>query len=186
MTTFSALSKLSLGTLTFLFAAFSAQAQKRQILITTVQHIASPPEQVFDVLSDLNRFSEWSPFLVSDPEQKYHVTGESGKVGSTFHWEGVAEKSLGSQTLTAMTETSTLRMDCDIQQPFAGAPIFEYQLKETESGTEVTQTFTLQLSGFSYLMTKIFGVEKQMTTTNQLGMTRLKELLENGKAVAGL
>lgn len=186
MTTFSAISKLSLGTLTFLFAAFSAQAQKRQILITTVQHIASPPAQVFDVLSDLNRFPEWSPFLVTDPEQKYHVTGESGEIGSTFHWEGVAEKSLGSQTISAMTKASSLRMDCEILKPFSGAPVFEYELKETESGTEVTQIFTLQLSGFSYLMTKIFGVKKQMTTTNQLGMTRLKELLENGKAVAGL
>lgn len=186
MTTFSVLSKLSLVTLPFLFAAFSAHAQKRQILITTVQHIASSPEQVFDVLSDLDRFPEWSPFLVSDPEQKYHVTGESGEVGSTFHWEGVTEKSLGSQTLSAMTQASMLQMDCEIQQPFAGAPSFEYQLKETDSGTEVTQTFTLPLSGFSYFMVKLFGVKKQLTATNQLGMTRLKELLENGEAVAGL
>lgn len=185
MTTFSAVTKISLSTITVLLTTFAAQAQ-RQIVITTVQHIEAPADQVFDVLSHLDRFPEWSPFLVSDPDQTYHVSGESGEIGSTFHWEGVGEKSLGSQTISEMEKATSLRMDCDIQKPFAGRPVFEYQLKEVESGTEVTQVFTLQLSGFSYLMTKIFGVEKQMTTTNQLGMTRLTELLENGKAVAGL
>ena len=162
-----------------LFLGLSAlRAQKRSIHIETTQHIEAEPAQVFAILKSLERFPEWSPFLVEDLEQKHHVTGVDGEVGSTFHWEGVAETSLGSQTLSAYQTASHLRFECDIQKPFAGQPVFEYALRPTENGTELIQSFDLPMGGFAYVMTQIFGVKKKMTATNQLGLTRLKTLAE--------
>lgn len=162
--------------------AINVQAQKKAIKITSKVIIDASQAETFNLLRSLERFSEWSPFVVTDPEQKNHVTGVNGELGSTFHWEGVAEKSEGFQTLVAMEAEDYLRMECQIAKPYKSQPVFEYQLTPKAAGVEVVQTFTLQSSGFSRFMMGLFGVKKKMSAMNQLGMDRLKALLEKKNA----
>ena len=89
-------------------------AQQKVIRIVTTQKIEASSTAAFDLLRDFERFPEWSPFVVADPEQKNYVTGKTGQIGSAFHWEGVAEKSEGKQTLTALKDNEYLRMECEI------------------------------------------------------------------------
>jgi len=141
--------RLSLA-ICFFAISFSLSAQKKALKVVSKKEIKAAQVEVYDVLRNLERFPEWSPFIVEDPEQKNYVTGEAGQVGSAFHWEGVAEKSKGLQTLAV------------------------------EDGVvEVTQTFELKCSGFNRFMMKLFGVKKHITKSNELGLTRLKTLLEN-------
>ncbi len=158
--------------------AINVQAQKKAIKITSKVTIAASQAETFNLLRSLEQFPEWSPFVVTDPEQKNHVTGVNGELGSTFHWEGVAEKSEGFQRLAAMKDNAYLRMECQIAKPYKSQPVFEYQLSEQAEGVEVIQTFTLESSGFSRFMMGLFGVKKKMSAMNQLGMDRLKALLE--------
>lgn len=158
--------------------AINVQAQKKAIKITSKVTIDASQAETFNLLRSLERFPEWSPFVVTDPEQKNHVTGVNGELGSTFHWEGVAEKSEGFQTLVAMEGEDYLRMECQIAKPYKSQPVFEYQLSEKTEGIEVVQVFTLETSGFSGFMMGLFGVKKKMSAMNQLGMDRLKVLLE--------
>ncbi|MEL6720509.1 MAG: SRPBCC family protein [Bacteroidota bacterium] len=168
--------------LVLLAIAFLANAQKT-ISITSKTLIDASQEEILAVLKSYEKFPEWSPFLVTDPEQKHQVTGKDGEIGSAFHWEGVAEKSKGFQTLTILEE-DYVKMECTISQPFESNPIFEYHLNETTDGVEVTQEFSVEVGGFSNFMMKLFGVQKQMTATNQLGMERLKEFVENQSSIA--
>jgi len=158
---------------------FTLTTQKRSIKVISKEKITVSKKEVIDLLRNFERFPEWSPFVVTDPEQKNHVTGNIGQVGSVFHWEGVAEESKGTQTLVTIDDTGYLKMECDITVPFESKPIFEYQIEETENGAELTQTFVLKCTGFSYFMMKAFGVEKEITKTNILGLSRLKKLLES-------
>ncbi|MEL7340516.1 MAG: SRPBCC family protein [Bacteroidota bacterium] len=162
----------------------SLRAQKKQIRITSKVLIAAELSEVYDVLRQFERFPDWSPFIVADPEQKHRVEGQNGALGSAFHWEGVGEKSVGYQTLTQLRENEYLRMDCNISVPFESEPVFEYRLRRTPEGVEVTQEFSMEPSGFSRVMMKIFGVEKEIRATNELGLERLKQLLEQPKADA--
>ncbi|MEM9885537.1 MAG: SRPBCC family protein [Bacteroidota bacterium] len=164
--------------LSFVAITVSLSAQQKTIRVVTTQQIEASCEAAFDLLRNFERFPEWSPFVVTDPEQKHHVTGEVGQIGSAFHWEGVAEKSEGKQTLAVLKDNEYLRMECDITKPFKDQPTFEYQLTETANGVVVTQTFELKCSGFSRFMMRLFGVEKQIAATNELGLERLKNLLE--------
>lgn len=163
--------------------AINVQAQKKAIKIVSKVVIDATVAETFNTLRSLERFTEWSPFVVTDPDQKNQVTGVNGELGSTFHWEGVAEKSEGFQTLAAMEGADYLRMECTISKPYKSQPIFEYQLIKKAEGVEVLQTFTLQSSGFSRFMMGLFGVKKKMSAMNQLGMDRLKTLLEKDKVV---
>lgn len=172
-----------LGTVSILMMTHVVNAQKKAITIQTTQFIQASKQQVFEALSHLEQYPKWSPFLVTDPEQKNHVTGEDGQIGSTFHWEGVSEKSEGFQTMAAVDGNKYIRMECTILKPFKGNPVFEYDLQEKDGGVEVVQDFNLKLSGFNHFMTKVFGVEKKMTSTNELGLKRLKDYVEKGAAI---
>ncbi|MEM6264489.1 MAG: SRPBCC family protein [Bacteroidota bacterium] len=169
--------------LVFQFIAVPALAQKT-IDITTTASIHATPEEAFELLTSLKRFPEWSPFIVSDPNQQNHVTGTDGQVGAVFHWEGVDEKSKGQQTLVAATGGTYVRMECEIEVPFEASPVFTYQIDQSPNGIVVTQHFSLPCSGFQRFMMKLFGVPKQVAETNALGMARFKELLEQESAVA--
>lgn len=158
--------------------SFSINAQKKVISITTVEYINASKKDVFNMIKQLERYPEWSPFLITDPKQKHNVTGENGEIGSTFHWEGVTEKSKGHQTLDSLNTNKYLRMSCEIEKPFKGSPVFEYKIVETENGVKLIQDFNLRLSRFSNFMTKLFGVKKKMIASNKLGLKRLKELIE--------
>jgi hypothetical protein len=174
----------ALLTVSFLAIALTFSAQQKVIRIITTQEIGASCEEAFTLLRNFERFPEWSPFIVTDPEQKNYVTGKVGQIGSAFHWEGVAETSKGKQTLTALKDNEYLRMECDITEPFKDQPTFEYQINETPNGIEVSQVFELECSGFSRLMMQLFGVEKQIAATNKLGLSRLKTLLETKTPLA--
>lgn len=155
-----------------------AQAQQTGISITSGTTILASKQEVMDYLRFLERYPTWSPFLVADPEQKHHVTGTDGQVGATFHWEGVAEKSLGAQEIVWIEGQDSIKMACHIMKPFKGHSSFSYQLIEREGAVEVVQHFHLPAKGFTRFMLRLFGVEKQMAETNQLGMDRLKAAVE--------
>ena len=174
----------TLLTVLSLLTSLALSAQQKVIQVVTTQQIEASCEEAFNLLRNFERFPEWSPFIVSDPEQKHYVTGEAGQIGSVFHWEGVAEKSEGKQTLAALKSNEYLRMECDITKPFKDQPTFEYQIHETADGIEITQIFELKCSGFSRFMMRIFGVKKQIAATNELGLIRLKTLLENETQLA--
>lgn len=167
----------------FFATSFTLSAQKKVLKVVSKKNIEAAQVEAYDLLRNFERFPEWSPFIVEDPEQKNYVTGEAGEVGSAFHWEGVAEKSKGLQTLAVADGSQYLRMECDIVKPFKGQPTFEYQITETENGVEIVQTFELKCSGFNRFMMKLFGVKKHIAKTNELGLTRLKTLLENETAL---
>ena len=171
------------GIVILLLVNFSLIAKKREIEISTTEVIAASNREVFELIKQLERFPEWSPFLVTDPNQKNYVTGENGEIGSKFYWEGVDEKSEGIQTLVALENDSYVKMECTITKPFKGNPVFEYHIRSMDDQVELVQDFTLRLSGFAYLITKIFGVEAKMVETNKIGLQRLKVLLESNKSI---
>lgn len=169
-------SMITLGIISFF--ALSLLAQRKSIKITSTEFIEASQQEIFDLLITLEKFPEWSPFVVSDPNQKNYVTGEDGTIGATFHWEGVDEKSLGYQVLAATEGNYYVRMECTLQKPHKGFPVFEYQLIPKDGGVEVVQNFSLKCNGFQKMMMKMFGVKKEMKNINQLGLARMKLLLE--------
>lgn len=166
-----------LSILCFLFIAHSSNAQK-YIRSESNITIDASPQEVYDVIRSLEQFKYWSPFIVEDPNQINYIEGTDGEIGSIFHWEGVDEKSLGSQELTQLIGNEYVRLECDIKKPFKGQPLFEYHLTQTDQGTEVTQKFEVAMKGFSSFMARLFGTKRSIGKTNRLGLARLKEYIE--------
>lgn len=169
---------LRTGITLFIFPLALPLAAQKAIKIVSEVWIDGKQEAVFSKLRSLEQFTDWSPFLVSDPEQKNWVEGTDGQIGSSFHWEGAAEKSQGFQKLVALQGQDYVRMECEIAKPYKSQPVFEYDLQSKDGQVKVVQTFTLQASGFNRFMMSLFGVKRKMKTINQLGLERLKTNIE--------
>lgn len=151
----------------------------KTIEITKSISIAAPREKVYDMISHLKKFPEWSPFLAQDPSQKYEVKGRDGALGVQFHWVGNDGKDVGYQEIVKLESNRFVGVQCDIQKPFKAVPIFEYSLRDKGTNTEVTQYFKLESSLIDALFLWVFGAKKEMEATNQQGLDLLKKALES-------
>lgn len=176
--------KMIIGTilgalLLFLAIGFYNASQLRTIEITRSVSITASPETVYDMISRLNNYPKWSPFLAQDPSQKYHVEGTDGTVGAQYHWEGNNGKDLGYQQIVKLEPNRFVGMRCDIQKPFQAQPTFDYIIEGSNGKTEVTQHFTLESELADAFFLWLFGVKKSMGATNQQGLDLLKEVAES-------
>jgi uncharacterized protein YndB with AHSA1/START domain len=79
-----------LGTLVTLLAVLfiSAALQPREWALERSVLIDAPREQVWSVVSDLNRYGEWNSYARHDPEVKIAVEGPAASLGSSYSWDG--------------------------------------------------------------------------------------------------
>ena len=154
----------------------------KNITIVSTEFVKAPTNEVFDQIRYMRNFPNWSPYLVTDPNQKYKVTGNDGALGATFHWEGVDEEGIGSQTIVDIKTNQLVKMRCDIITPFEANPEFTYTLTEKNGGVEVAQAFNVEMPFPANVFSYLFGLRDEMRKTNELGLARLKEFVETGVA----
>jgi hypothetical protein len=172
---------IALGAVLITGVILSLVAPKR-ISISSKQFVKCSKQTVYDQLRYMKNFPNWSPFKVQDPEQKFTVTGHDGQVGATFSWEGVKEKSKGSQKVVALKENEKVDIQCNITQPFQANPYFSYTITEKNGGVEVTQQFDVDMPVPANVFGLLFGLKSKMTTTNELGLELLKKVAEHDNA----
>lgn len=130
------------------------------------------------MISKLNNYPHWSPFLAQDQTQKYTVKGNDGTIGAEYHWEGNKGKDLGYQEIVRLEPNRSVGIQVHIQKPFKADPTFDYILSDSGNNTEVVQNFKLESGLIDAFSLRIFGVKKEMSATNQQGLDLLKKACE--------
>jgi hypothetical protein len=174
---------LALGALLVAGVILSLVAPKR-ISIRNAVFIQASKQQVFDQLRFMKNFPAWSPFRVQDPEQKYTVSGPDGEVGATFSWEGVKEKSKGSQRVAKLKGTDEVLVECAITVPFQSNPTFAYTLVEKDGGVEVVQQFDTEMPAPFNIFGLLLGLKGKISATNNQGLDLLKKVSESGNTAS--
>lgn len=174
---------IALGALLIAGVVLSLVAPKR-ISVTNKQFIQASKQHVFDQLRYMKNFPKWSPFLVQDPEQTFTVSGQDGEVGATYSWEGVKEKSKGSQRVAKLKSTDEVVIECNITVPFQSNPTFTYSLTEKDAGVEVVQHFDTEMPVPSNIFGLLLNLKEKISTTNQQGLVLLKQVSEKEKTAA--
>jgi len=153
----------------------------KKISVQSVNFVNASRQQVFDQIRFMKNFPNWSPFLIQDPQQKFSISGIDGQVGATFSWEGVGEKSKGSQTVVYLSGNDNLTIQCNITEPFQSSPVFAYTLKDKNGGVEIIQNFEAPMPFPSNVFGLLFGVKNRMALTNQQGLELLKKVAEQSE-----
>lgn len=166
--------------------AILALVAPKRITITTRQTIAAPASVVYDMLRHQRRYPSWSPWLAADPKQKHSFAGTDGQVGNTFTWDGVAEKSHGTQTVTKLAANKEVLLVCNITVPFQSNPSFQYLLEPTENGTLVLQTFDTEMPPPANIFGLLFGLKKEIAAKNKTTLELLDAAVQSELNKIGL
>ncbi|MBC7868328.1 MAG: hypothetical protein H7X88_12405 [Gloeobacteraceae cyanobacterium ES-bin-316] len=153
----------------------------KRIVVRNSTFVMASKQAVFDQLRFMKNFPGWSPFRVQDPEQKFSISGTDGQVGATFSWEGVKEKSKGSQKIVFIKGNDQVKLHCNITEPFQSDPTFNYLLTEKNGGVEVVQDFDLTLPAPANILGLLFGLKNKISATNKQGLSLLKQAAEKNQ-----
>jgi uncharacterized protein YndB with AHSA1/START domain len=143
--------------------------------------MAAPPEQVWELVSDVTRIGEFSP----ETFEAEWLDGATGpEVGARFRGH-VKRNGKGPIYWTACTVTA-----CEPGREFAfgvgspGKPMntWRYELRPAGSGTEVTESFQLSDMPALRLYWALFGWTRGRTNVNGMRTTleRIKAVAEAG------
>ena len=147
------------------------EGSKMQEIKTEIE-ISAPPSKVWDIITDINKWQEWSPIINASHGEasvgtKLSITmmgKEEGKDGPKY-----------SPIITDLKEPNYFRWRAHMLAGFIFTNDKIFELEETKSGTRLTHTET-----FKGLLAPIFcgqmekGVPPMLNSMNQA----LKELAE--------
>lgn len=100
--------------------------------------IEAPAASVFALLNDFNQVNKWSPWVDTDPNALFTITGPPRGVGASIAWDG-RTLGKGSQTIVESVPFSRLvtRLDLGSQ----GSAVATFDLSKSATGTQVVWSF---------------------------------------------
>jgi hypothetical protein len=157
-------------------------SDEKEIAIVIEQEVNAPVNEVYDKVRNLKNYPSWSPFRLTDPEQKYRLSNVDGQVGARFHWIGVKEVSEGYQEIIGLEENKAVKIKCTITVPYEAKPEFNYFFAEKGNKTYVTQEFKVQMPFPANIIAHFTDLKKEMKLTNEKGLSLLKKVCEKNLA----
>lgn len=94
----------------------AATVQAPQYHIERSIFINAPTDKVFAIMTDLNRYDEWSPWSQLDPDSKKSVAGPAG-VGQTYAWEGNDKVGAGSMRIASVDPGKRVDVQLEFLRP---------------------------------------------------------------------
>lgn len=132
------LGRLLLGLVLLIFAlSAGAYLLPRNVIVERQIVIDAAPEEVFEHIKSLQRFTEWSPWSGRDPDMQMAFSGPEEGVGNAMEWSS-DEPSVGSgrQEIVSYVENERVTTELD----FGGMGTAEawWILYDIDAGTGVT------------------------------------------------
>ena len=145
--------------------------------------IAAPPAAVYDIVDDLRRFNEWSPWFEKDPKARYSFSGPERGVGSRLEWSSDhSSVGTGSQEIVESVPDQRVRTHLDFGSQGSGESVLT--IAPEAAGTKLTWGFDTDLGNnilrryFGLAMDSIVGAEYEH------GLGKLKALAESTPVTA--
>ena len=140
--------------------------------------IQAPPERVFEIVEDLRRYREWSPWEGKDPAMKRSFSGPPRGVGAVYEWDGNSDVGKGRLTISEVTPPAKVVFDLLFFQPFEAHHTAEIVLTPAGGSTAVTWTTFGPSPYLSKVMDVVFDIDRMIGREFDLGLAKLKALAE--------
>lgn len=143
--------------------------------------INASPEQVFEVVSDFNTWTTWSPWLCAEPTATVEVTPSSNEVGSVYSWNGdvVGE---GEMEHKLLQPGKRIEADLRFQRPWKSQADVSFDFQAVGGQTKLTWTMDSGLPWFMFwmknMMVNMIGMDYAR------GLKMLKEHIETGQILS--
>ncbi len=184
------LKKIAVGlfsVLTLALASILAVAATRPATYHVERSISSgaPPQAVFDVLNDMHRFPEWSPWQKLDPAMKITYDGPTSGVGASYSWTGNAQVGEGRMTITETTPPTSLTQKLEFLKPKSTCAV-RFGIAPEGEGSRITWNIDGNNNYLFKVMSLFKSMDKMMGKDFEAGLASLRQVSEAAAAAPAM
>ena len=140
--------------------------------------IKAPPEKVFAILNDFQKWGAWSPWEKKDPAMKRTFGATTSGKGAKYAWEGNKDVGKGSMEIAESSPSSRLTIKLDFIEPFEGHNIVDFTLEPKGDSTNVTWTMHGPMPFISKVISIFCSMDSMIGQDFEAGLANLKAVAE--------
>ena len=140
--------------------------------------IKAPPEKVFALLNDFQRWEAWSPWEKKDPAMKRTFSVVTSGKGAQYAWEGDKEVGQGRMEIAESVPPSKLAIKLDFLKPFEAHNTVEFTLEPKGDATNVTWAMQGDAPYLAKVVHVFIDMDKMVGKDFEAGLANLKTLAE--------
>ena len=135
----------------------------------------------YEVVSDFNTWTKWSPWLCVEPDATVEVSEDSNSEGSMYSWNGqvVGE---GEMEHRRLVPNSRIEEELRFLKPWKSQAEVAFDVKQEGEGSSITWTMDGSLPWFMFwmknMMVNFIGMDYER------GLKMLKEHIETGEVLS--
>jgi hypothetical protein len=140
--------------------------------------INAPPEKIFPLINEFDRWGTWSPYEKRDPAMKRSRSGPSSGKGAVYGWEGNSQIGTGRMEIMEALPPSKIVIKLDFLKPFEAHNTAEFTLEGKGDTTSVTWAMHGPANYISKLMGVFINMDSMIGTDFEAGLANLKAVTE--------
>lgn len=155
-----------------------AATKPDEIRVQRQAHIKAPADRIFALINDFQRWREWSPYEVKDPDMMRELSGPTSGKGAVYAWNGNKEVGQGRMEILDSAEPQKITIQLTFLKPMENQGIAEFTLAPAGDGTDIAWTMTMPAPLISKVMGVFFDLDKMIGKDFEAGLANLKARLE--------
>jgi carbon monoxide dehydrogenase subunit G len=140
--------------------------------------IAAPPEEVFALISDFQRWGAWSPWEKKDPAMKRTFGAATSGKGAVYAWEGNKDVGQGRMEIAESVAPSKVTLNLDFVKPFEAHNLVEFTLEPQGAATHVTWAIHGPMPYISKVVSVFCNMDSMIGKDFEAGLANLKAIAE--------
>jgi uncharacterized protein YndB with AHSA1/START domain len=140
--------------------------------------IKAPPEKIFPLVNDFERWPAWSPWEKMDPAMKRSRSGAASGKGSIYDWEGNDKVGKGRMEIVESSPPSKIVIKLDFLKPFEAHNTTEFTLQPKGDKTEVRWVMHGPAPFMSKLMQVFMSMDAMVGKDFETGLANMKAAAE--------
>jgi Polyketide cyclase / dehydrase and lipid transport len=140
--------------------------------------IQAPPEKIFPLINDFNRWGAWSPWEKKDPGMKRTFGIVTAGKGAMYAWDGNKDVGQGSMEITESAAPSRIAIRLSFVKPFEAHNNVEFSLEPRGATTQVTWTMRGPVPYISKIIHMFVDIDRMVGGDFEAGLASLKAIAE--------
>ena len=140
--------------------------------------IKAPPEKIYPLLSDFQRWGAWSPWEKKDPGMKRSFGGPKEGKGASYAWDGDKNVGQGRMEIVEATPPSKVALKLDFVKPFEAHNTVRFDLVPKGELTEVVWDMQGPVPYLGKIVHVFVNMDRMVGADFESGLANLKSIAE--------
>ncbi len=155
-----------------------AAAKPDEFSVRRAATVKAPPDKIFTLINDFQRWGSWSPWENRDPAMTRSYSGaESGK-GAVYAWDGNRNVGSGRMEILDASSPSKIVIKLDFFKPFEAHNTAEFTMQPQGGATDVIWVMHGPAPFMSKVMQVFMNMDSMIGKDFEIGLANLKRLAE--------